>query len=195
MGLAGGEGVYWNAMFDAEWALCLTAALALNRFAPDSSATAAGARLGMAAAYVAAPVIVLAMSATIHWLSPRFWLDPRWSEAETAARDIDFVRRHPGPALCENLAICYWAGKSVEADFFNLQQRARREPGRTDALARAIEARRFAVVLVDDPGRDLGPAVARALREHYLVDHENQWGRFLVPASGGLGVLEQQPPR
>ena len=131
------------------------------------------------------------MSATIHWLSPRFWLDPRWSEAETAALDVDFVRRRAGPALCENLVICYWAGKAVEADFFNLQQRARREPWRTEALARSIEAQRFAVVLVDAPGRDLGPAVDQAFARRYRVDHESQWGRFLVPRSDDFGVIEQ----
>jgi len=189
LALAGGDGVYWNIMFDAEWALCLTAALAFSRLAPPDARHSVRARLAMAAGCLAAAAIALAMSATIHWLSPRFWLDPRWSEADTAAREIEFVRQRPGPALCESLAICYWAGKPVEADFFNLQQRARLEPWRTEALARSIEAQRFGVVLVDVPGRDLGPAVDRALGRRYRADHESQWGRFLVPRSGD--VVEQ----
>ena len=28
----------------------------------------------------------------------------------------------PGPALCEMLSLCYWAGKRAEVDVFNLGQ-------------------------------------------------------------------------
>lgn len=191
LGVSGGAGVYWNAMFDAEWALCLTAALALSRLLPEAGLQARPLRLAAAAGYLAAPAIVLAMSATIHWLSPRFWLDPRWSEVETAAREIEFVRRRPGPALCEDLAICYWAGKPVEVDFFNLQQRLRLEPWRAESVAGEIESRRFGVALLDVPGRDLGPLVSQALLHHYEVDHESQWGRVLVPKSGDVNRVEQ----
>jgi hypothetical protein len=181
LGLSGGEGIYWNTMFDAEWALCLTCALALNRLSPQGGPNARPLRLAMAAGYLAAPAMVVAMSATIHWASPRFWLDPRWFEATTAAREIEFVKQHSGPALCEDLSLCYWAGKPGEVDFFNLQQRARREPWRTDALARSIESRRFGVAELDAPGRDLGPRVNDALQRNYRIDHESQWGVFWVP--------------
>jgi hypothetical protein len=34
------------------------------------------------------------------------------------ADDIAFIKAQPGPAMCEELALCYWAGKSFEVDFF-----------------------------------------------------------------------------
>jgi hypothetical protein len=176
----GGSGVYWNAMFDAEWALCLTAAIALNRLAP-AGAERRRLRVAMVVAYLAVPLASVALRADIHWGSPRYWLDPRWSEADSAARDIEFLESRPGPALCENLAFCYWAGKPAEVDFFNMQERVRREPSRADELVRQVESRRFSAVQRDTPGRNLGAPFRDALARYYRVDHEEQWGAFLVP--------------
>lgn len=39
------------------------------------------------------------------------------------AKDIAFIAEHKGPVMCENLSLCYWAGKELEADFFNLGQK------------------------------------------------------------------------
>src|SRR5262249_13347347 len=99
---AGGEGVFWNTMFDADCALALAAAVAIDR---------ASNRVAIIAAFLAVPALVIVMSASIHWLSPRFWFDPRWSETATASADVEFVRRHAGPALCEDMVLCYWADK------------------------------------------------------------------------------------
>ena len=176
---AGGEGVYWNAMFDADCALALTAALATSRMFAARSRTA---RMAVPLAYLAVPAAVVALGASIHWLSPRFWLDPRWSEAATAAADIEFVRERGGPALCEDLSICYWAGKPVEVDVFNVRQRSRHEWWRIEAILRRIDSREFAVAEIQpDAGRSLGPQFTEALREHYRVDHVDQWGEFWVP--------------
>jgi hypothetical protein len=175
---AGGEGVYWNAMFDADCALALTAALATSQaFAESSSAT----RFVVPLAYLAVPAAVVALSASIHWLSPRFWFDPRWSEASTAGAEIEFVRRSPGPALCDDLAFCYWAGKPVEVDFFNVHERATREAWRVETIARRIDAREFGVAQFNDPQHDLGPRFTTALRQNYRLDHTSQWGDFWVP--------------
>jgi len=174
---AGGEGVYWNTMFDADCALALTAALALERW-PGTSGLR---RLTIPAAYLAVPAFVIAMSATVHWLSPRFWFDPRWSEAAAAAQDIAFVRRRQGPALCEDLSICYWAEKPAEVDVFNVRQRSRRESWRIETLARRVEAHEFSVAQIEDEGRSLGPRFMEALQRNYRVDHAGQWGAFWVP--------------
>jgi hypothetical protein len=172
---AGGEGVYWNTMFDADCALALVAALALDR---------ASTRFVVPAAFLAVPALVLALSASIHWLSPRFWFDPRWSEAATAAADIDFVRRHDGPALCEDMSLCYWAGKPAEIDFFNVRQRSRREWWRIEQLIRRLDAHEFGVAEVQEDDRSLGPQFMDALRRNYRVDHESEWGVFWVPKIG-----------
>jgi hypothetical protein len=174
---AGGEGVYWNTMFDADCALALTAALALERW-PGTSGLR---RLTIPAASLAVPAFVIAMSATVHWLSPRFWFDPRWSEAAAATQDIEFVRLRQGPALCEDLSMCYWAGKPAEVDVFNVRQRSRREWWRIETLARRVEAREFGVAQIEDEGRSLGPRFMEALQQNYRVDHAGQWGAFWVP--------------
>jgi len=169
---AAGEGVYWNTMFEAECALALVAAVSTDR---------ASRRLPVALAFLAAPALALAVNASIHWLSPRFWFDPRWSETSTAAADIEFVRRHDGAALCEDMALCYWAGKPNEADFFNLHERLRREPWRVEPLVRRLNNREFSVADVVDDDRNLGPQFMDALTRNYRVDHSSQWGTFWVP--------------
>jgi hypothetical protein len=180
--LFGGDGVYWNNMFDAEWALCLNVALALNRL-PGVMMRPSRARLRLAlvAGSLALPVSITALGAQIHWGSPRYWLDPRWYEAETAARDIAFIRDRPGPALCEQNALCFWAGKPVEVDFYGLNQRVRRDPSRADEVARRIEARQFAVALLGIPTQSLGRRFDEALQRNYRIDHQNEWGVFWVP--------------
>ena len=40
--------------------------------------------------------------------------------AREAPLDIAFLEVHPGPALCEDLTLCYWAEKSGPVDVFNL---------------------------------------------------------------------------
>ena len=176
----GASGVYWNAMFDAEWALYLTSAIALNRLVPEGRGSKR-LRGGTVAAYLAIPLATVALMANLRWGSPRYWLDPRWSEAASAAVDIKFLEQHPGPALCENLVFCYWAGKPVDVDVFNMQERIRREPSRADELVRLVESRYFSAMQLDRPGRDLGARFRDALERHYRVDHAEQWGAFLVP--------------
>ncbi len=60
-------------------------------------------------------------------------------------REIDAVSAAPGPAACEMLSVCYWAGKDFELDFFNYGQDLR--AGASAALLeRMINARRFGAV-------------------------------------------------
>ena len=172
IGFAAGDGVYWNTMFEAECALALTAAVGVDR-APRP--------LAAGLAFLVAPALALTMNASIHWLSPRFWFDPRWSELSTAAADVEFVRRHDGAALCEDLALCYWAGKPAPVDFFNMHERLRLEPWRVDPLVRRLNDREYGVAEIEDDDRSLGPQFMNALRRNYRVDHSSQWGTFWVP--------------
>ena len=173
--------VYWNATFDAAWGLSLTAALALNRLPSVSRITEARLRMAIVAGYLAIPAAVVADSASIHWGSPRFWLDPRWSEVRSSAREIEFLSAHPGPALCENMALCYWAGKPAEVDFFNMRARIHRDPWREDDLLRLLESRHFSVAQIDDLHLDLGPRFGDALERNYQLDHRGRWGSLFVP--------------
>lgn len=162
---AGGAGVDMNVWFDAAIALSLGIALALDRLPRDPH------KLFAAGAYVLALVCGLALD----------W-DDVWQRPPSADPDIAFLKGHPGPALCEMLSLCYWAGKRAEVDVFNTGQ-AFATAKRGDApLVGEIEARRFAAMEFDSMDDfALGPRVKRAVLANYRVDHENDNGVFLVP--------------
>jgi hypothetical protein len=123
---------------------------------------------------------VVAAAATIHWGSPRFWIDPDWSDAAKSRQEIAFLEAHPGPALCENLSLCYWAGKPDPVDFFNMSERIRLDPRAAEPLAQQLESRRFAVIQIDD-SHEMGERIGDLLKRHYAIDHYDRWGTFLVP--------------
>jgi hypothetical protein len=105
-----GAGVAINAQFETLVATCLAAGLALDR---------AGARRGAALAVMALPILVV--------LPKRLnnaWADLAQAPARAAAWQpmIARIAAAPGPAACETLALCYWAGKPFTLDLFNLTQ-------------------------------------------------------------------------
>jgi Glycosyltransferase family 87 len=162
---AGGAGVDLNVWFDAAIALSLGAALALDRFGRDL-------HKGLAAsAYVLALVAGLALN----------W-DDVWQRPQTAEPGIAFLKSRPGPALCEMLSLCYWAGKRAEVDTFNTGQ-AFATGARSDAaLIALIAARRYRVMEFDSlDDFALGPRVKQAVLANYRIDHEDDDGVFLVP--------------
>ena len=116
------------------------------------------------------------------WRKVDYWVRPRRDEAAVASVDIAFLREHPGRALCESLSLCYWAGKEVEVDTFNVGQ-AFATGARSDSdLIRQIEARAFSVMEFDtlEPFA-LGPRVKAAVLKNYQIAHSGDDGVFLVP--------------
>ncbi len=113
----GGAGVNYNAFFDFAIALCVAAGLlagelrrrGISRFAVPivmllaalPPLTRAPGRVGQFAAYIA------------HSAEQR----------EVGREDIAFLATRPGPVACEMLALCYWAGKANQIDFFNAAQK------------------------------------------------------------------------
>jgi hypothetical protein len=111
-----------------------------------------------------------------------YWLHPMNDEVLMARADIAFLAVHPGPAICETLAFCYWARKPATLDVFNTGE-AFDTGARSDAeLARLIEAGRFAVIQFDPDSPDsLGDNVGRAMQRSYRLDHADDYGAFYVP--------------
>ena len=121
-------GVNFNAIFDLLFALIIMSGLALHRVEqmvhnahpideqidgpPGKQLALRSAGMLVLALTVLAPTPAQGLAV---WDSVR-GLDH--AKTETAA-DIAYLAQHPGPALCENLALCYWAGKSFEVDVFN----------------------------------------------------------------------------
>jgi hypothetical protein len=173
----GGAGVDVNAMFDADIALALASALLLERLSMRYGID------GIAAAILAAPfAITLYLAATPDWFTGNFWLRPGADDAETAGKNIAYLRAHPGPALCETLSLCYWAGKDAQVDVFNLGQ-AYKTGARSDAaLVALIREKYYATVEFETFAPfALTERVREVLLANYRVDHVDDDGVFLVP--------------
>lgn len=93
------------------------------------------------------------------------------ARAEWSAMISD-VRQAHGPVLCEVLAICFWAGKPMELDFFAYGQKIR--TGADPSPLRDIIDRESAVLLILDRHYDrhsgetrLPQPLPRLMRENY----------------------------
>lgn len=171
-GFLGGAGVDVNAMFDADIALALGTALAMNRLTE-------GKRGVVAAAAFAAPVMIAAAGTMS---DADEWFHPMRDEALQARSDIAFLALHPGPAACATLTFCYWAHKPATLDMFNLGEDFKTGARRDSGLVRLIEARHFAVIQLDpDAPEPLGENVAKAIKRAYRLDHADDDGEFYVP--------------
>jgi hypothetical protein len=178
MVLIGGDGVNSNVFFDATWAVCLSAAVALDRLSvPTSRLFQRPGRV--AAAYLAAPAFALVLSVSDHWLTADGWLHEK--RAAAAKRDVAFIAGEPGRALCEDLALCFWAGKPVEVDVFNTQQRILAGSLQSADLVRLLDARYYGILELGNPGRRLGAAFDDALARNYRLLREVDDRHLFVP--------------
>lgn len=178
--LLGGAGVDVNAMFDADIALALAVGLALDNLLAKQQVLLRVTAPAFAIA-CALPLAIQA-AAGADWREPAFWIRPMGAERALAARDIEFLRAHPGPAMCESLAYCYWSGKPASVDVFNLDQQLRSGKRDPAPLLTLIRSRRFAAIELDETDPfPLPQSFATAISRHYRVDHDDDGGTFLVP--------------
>ncbi len=177
---AGGAGVDMNAMFDADIALALGAGLALGELLEERRPVPHF----VGRAFALAALIPFALSAfqSAEWREGSFWRHPLREETSLAAQDINFLRAHPGPAICETLAYCYWAGKPDPVDVFNLDQQLRTGARDPEPFLREIAAHRFAAIELDETDPFPLPRIVQsAILYNYRIDHTNDDGMFLLP--------------
>lgn len=169
IGFSAGDGVDANIFFDLDIAMALSAGVALRHLAPY--------RRGLLALAYAAP-LALFLGRNFH--------DDNFAYTEGFQRqgplDVAFVAVGRGPALCEELALCYWANKAAEVDVFNVSEQFKTGARSADALAALMRTRHFGVIQVAslEPFA-LGPAARAALAAGYRVHHIDDNGVFLVP--------------
>jgi hypothetical protein len=174
---AGGAGVDMNIWFDAMIALALASALVLDRLTKPGTF-----RAGLALIYALPLFAGIVLNWDDIWLERDFWLHPMADETAMARSDIAFLQSHNGPALCEMLSLCYWAGKPEEADIFNLGQAYATHKRSDSALVQAIAGKRFAAIEFDSLDNfALTPRIKQSLLKSYRIDHANDEGVFLVP--------------
>ncbi|WP_323989201.1 hypothetical protein [Nguyenibacter sp. L1] len=140
-----GDGVNYNAQFETLIAACLATGLVLARDPADGRFWRLGfGRLGFGrwrlsparlALVAAMPALAIAPFRLAHDLDA---VRARPAEARQWQAAIGRLRAAPGPAACETLALCYWAGKDETVDFFNLTQAmlVGRQTFPLDAMAR-----------------------------------------------------------
>ncbi len=163
LAFAAGDGVDANVFFDLVIALSLGLGLGVER-----------GRWPIVAAVSLLPLLVF-LAVRFHDNNYAFTKN----FAAGSARDIAFLKSRPGPALCDQLSLCLWAGKPAEVDVFNIGEQIKtstRDPG---PLARMVAARHFAVLQLWNLDA-LGPVVGDAIRKNYRADHKGDNGTFLI---------------
>lgn len=161
---AAGDGVDANAFFDLGIALSLALGLVVER-----------GRWPILAAASALPLLVF-LAVTFH--DNNFFFTRHF--ARTSIRDIAFLKSRNGPALCDQLSLCLWAGKGAEVDVFNVGEAIKARVRDPAALVKMIADHRFATLqLIDMDG--LGADVRHAIEKNYRADYRDDNGSFLVP--------------
>ena len=161
---AAGDGVDANAFFDLAIALSLGLGLTIE-----------GGRWPILAAASLLPLLLF-LGFHVH---DNNYFFTRSFAAETA-RDIAFLQSRPGPAVCDQISLCLWAGKKAEVDVFNIGEQIKTGARDPAGLTRMIASRHFAALQLQDLD-SLGPAIGNAIRKNYRADHAGDNGTFLVP--------------
>ncbi len=177
-----GQGVDRNAHFETLIALSITTAVSLGLYEFD---------LGKPVLLRPLPWLILpflflipgAFQADLEELRHRSDSEIAWSKMQ------DRVAATPGPVACETSAICYWAGKDFEIDFFLYGQYASIHHDAT-ALKQALLKRRFAAIELDrepprpGPGEVRSPVHALILQAYRPIIVEEDGRRLLAPIQG-----------
>jgi hypothetical protein len=160
---AAGDGVDANAFFDLGIALSLGLGLAVEGRRPWLAATSA------------LPLLVFLAA---NFQDNNFFFTRDF--AQESRRDIAFLQSRPGPALCDQLSLCLWAGKGAAVDVFNVGEAIKAGARDPAPLVRMITDHHFATLQLTDMD-GLGPDVRRAIEKNYRADHSDDNGAFLIP--------------
>jgi hypothetical protein len=159
-----GDGVDANAFFDLAIALALLVGLMPDHgYAP------------LLASLSALPLLVVL---ALNFHDNNFFYTRAF--AAQSQSDIAFLKSRPGPALCDQLSLCLWAGKGASVDVFSVGEAIATNARDPDPLVRMIQGRHFATLQLQDLDA-LGPQVKAAIARTYRTDHSDDNGMFLVP--------------
>src|SRR5262249_46660844 len=134
-----------------------------------------------ALAYVV-PAVAGLWALDADWRSSDFWWQPMAEERAAAQSEIALLRNAKGPAICEMLSLCYWAGKPASFDVFNMGQAYATGTRSDAALVKDIAARRYGIIQFEEMSPfPLTPRVRDALLEHYRLARQDDDRVFFVP--------------
>ncbi len=144
---AGGAGVSYNIFFELLLGAAILAADAVVRL----DASLRGTAFARSAALVPfAGTVAILLAAPYRLLQVKWDLlngDLTRAVAATA-EDIRVLAAVPGPVACEELALCFWAGKAFELDFFNSRQAVRSGRATEAQLLEPLRQHRYGAVQI-----------------------------------------------
>jgi hypothetical protein len=178
--IMGGAGVDNKALFDLTIAISIAAGLTIDSLAKRRFAT------GILTMFV----LTLAVISATPSIAKYTWayLQSVRRTDEIYAGDVHYLAGFQGAAICDDLALCYWAGKDFELDLFSIRQKlAIGTFGVEEKLIEDFTNRRFAVIQSYDA--DGSPyylshwpqALRNTVSANYRVDRQSISGFFLIP--------------
>jgi len=182
--ISGGSGVDVNALFDVIIATALITG-ALLRHA-DRMEYRKQSRVSFVSVFILAVLVTAVAIPLPHKIAKvrAFW-KTREARIETVAEDIRYLSNAQGPAMCETLALCYWASKTFEVDSFMTGQKIRAGVISRSQLTKLIESGYFSVIQLEhDSGKNarFDDVVNRTISDHFHTDRKSTFsGTFLVP--------------
>lgn len=154
---AGGVGVNLNAYFDVAIAAAPLGTAALLQLGPKS-------RLAM----LPLTAIAVAYAATVVPTYLARWQAPAGAPAYAEA--ISALAAAPDPVLCNDLALCYWAGKESIVDRSNTAQKLLGGPTAVAAFEASLATNPPATIEFDPADRGIvARSVAKLLGDYHVV--------------------------
>ena len=100
---------------------------------------------------------------------------------------VDFVKSHPGPALCENLLLCFEAGKPFEFDPYAVDQLVKTGHVPEAAILRQLDEHHFSTIslLATEP---IGPAARGRFSQAFMVRLLNRYKPAVQSSSNAIFV-------
>jgi ABC-type multidrug transport system fused ATPase/permease subunit len=111
--------------------------------------------------------------------------------------DVAYIKTKPGPAICENPALCYWAGKDFGVDVNNLKILTFGQPQVEKELIAQLTSCFYAVIQVstddwdDDEDGRFTAAIIGILKKDYTIAWKNGETQYFVPSH--CTTISRQP--
>ena len=166
---AGGDATNFNLLFDAVIGFALAAGHLLARL---EATPVAGLRPLVIAALAFSISLTTALVGSKDAFLIRPWVDAQ-RRLEAVTRDeVRMVAARPGPALCTDLALCYWAGKNFELDPLNFTFGVIARTKNLEPVLQRVASGYYATIaipLAPGPVPLLPPQLIAAIKSHYRL--------------------------